>query len=60
MGQSIVDSSRRFDPLNMQGWRKWFHHALRNSAMDICKIDTDSETILAECEMIQKQWATTA
>ena len=23
--------------------------------MDICKMGTDSETILAECEMIQKQ-----
>jgi hypothetical protein len=38
------------------------HHALRNSAMDICKmgtdLGTDSETIQAECELIQKQWAT--
>jgi hypothetical protein len=24
--------------------------------MDICKMDTDSETILAECETIQKQF----
>jgi hypothetical protein len=32
--------------------------------MDICKmgtdLGTDSETIQAECELIQKQWATTA
>lgn len=60
MGHSIVDSSRRFDSLNMQGWRRGVHHALRNSAMDICKMGTDSKTILAECEMIQKQSSTTA
>ena len=37
---------------------------MRNSTRDICKmgtdLGTDSETILAECEMIQKQSATTA
>lgn len=33
---------------------------MRNSTRDICKMGTDSETILAECEMIQKQSATTA
>ena len=27
-----------------------------NSTMEICKMDTDSETILAECETIQKQF----